>query len=330
MENNSDTTKSSQKKISVDRLKEVVSYIQYKYKDEYKTQTLIANKIEFTRNNLSSALKGDEKYLTEGLADKIVVAFPEISKDWLLTGNGSMLVPQIEEVVPEEEEEEESYLRTERNKYGLSLQDIHEYTKISVKDLRLYDSGEEEMPKKVRRTLEGFFERVELEYENRDEDEEKERTEIPILITNEMSKDVLVPYYDVDFAGGWSSEELFAQHKPSFFITIPDFKRAELACNLIGNSISQRIKSGSIIGLRKVNDWQTYFPTNEVYAVVTRNNLRTVKLVRRAKEKGFIELVPAPLPEYNDPPYQTETVPQDYIIEFYQVVATAIVERIAY
>ena len=199
-----------------------------------------------------------------------------------------------------------------------------------MKDLRLYDSGEEEMPKKVRRTLEGFFERVELEYENRDEDEERERTEIPILITKEMSKDVLVPYYDVDFAGGWSSEELFSQYKPSFFITIPDFKRAELACNLIGNSISQRIKSGSIIGLRKVNDWQTYFPTNEVYAVVMRNNLRTVKLARRAKEKGFIELVPAPLPEYNDPPYQTETVPQDYIVEFYQVVATAIVERIAY
>ena len=263
------------------------------------------------------------------MANKIAAAFPEISKDWLLTGNGSMLIPQIEEVVPEEEEEE-SYLRTERNKYGLSLQDINEYTKISVKDLRLYDSGEEEIPKKVRRTLEGFFERVEMEYENRDEDEERERSETPILITDEMSKDVLVPYYDVDFAGGWSSEELFSQHKPSFFITIPDFKRAELACNLIGNSISQRIKSGSIIGLRKVNDWQTYFPTNEVYAVVTRNNLRTVKLVRRAEEKGFIELVPAPLPEYNDPPYQTETIPQDYIIEFYQVVATAIVERIAY
>ena len=326
MKNNSDTTKSSIKKIDVNRLNEVISYIQYKTK--YKTQTAIAEKIEFSRNNLSSATKGEDKYLTEGLADKIVAAFPEISKDWLLTGKGSMLITQIEEVVPEEEEE--SYLRTERNKYGLSLQDIHEHTQISVKDLSLYDSGEKEMPKKIRRILEGFFERVEFEYENRDEDEERERTEIPILITNEMSKDVLVPYYDVDFAGGWSSEELFTQHKPSFFITIPDFKRAELACNLIGNSISQRIKSGSIIGLRKVNDWQTYFPTNEVYAVVMQNNLRTVKLVRRAKEKGFIELVPAPLPEYNDPPYQTETVPQDYIVEFYQVVATAIVERIAY
>nr|DAY04375.1 MAG TPA: repressor protein [Caudoviricetes sp.] len=293
------------------------------------TVSELAQKAGYERaQSFYDVISGKTKNISPKMADKIVAVFPEISKDWLLTGNGSMLVPQIEEVVPEEEEE--SYLRTERNKYGLSLQDIHEHTQISVKDLSLYDSGEKEMSKKIRRILEWFFERVELEYENRDEDEERERTEIPILITNEMSKDVLVPYYDVDFAGGWNSDELFTQHKPSFFITIPDFKRAELACNLIGNSISQRIKSGSIIGLRKVNDWQTYFPTNEVYAVVMQNNLRTVKLVRRAKEKGFIELVPAPLPEYNDPPYQTETVPEDYIVEFYQVVATAIVERIAY
>jgi hypothetical protein len=323
MENNSNINIIDKK----NRLEKAVAYL--KGAQIIKNQKDISDTGIVSGESLTRALKGNEKYLTDNFLKKIAAKYG-FNIDWLLTGNGSMLVPQIEEVVPEEEEEEESYLRTERNKYGLSLQDIHEHTQISVKDLSLYDSGEKEMSKKIRRILEWFFERVELEYENRDEDEERERTEIPILITNEMSKDVLVPYYDVDFAGGWNSDELFTQHKPSFFITIPDFKRAELACNLIGNSISQRIKSGSIIGLRKVNDWQTYFPTNEVYAVVMQNNLRTVKLVRRAKEKGFIELVPAPLPEYNDPPYQTETIPQDYIIEFYQVVATAIVERIAY
>ena len=321
MKNNLDTQQNVKQSIPInDRFMEVLKHYNY---SGYK----ISQETNISQSQITH-IKSYRNKVSDDVMDELIKKFPEISKDWLLTGNGSMLVPQIEEVVPEEEEE--SYLRTERNKYGLSLQDIHEHTQISVKDLRLYDSGEEEIPKKVRRILEGFFEKVELEYENRDEDEERERTEIPILITNEMSKDVLVPYYDVDFAGGWNSDELFTQHKPSFFITIPDFKRAELACNLIGNSISQRIKSGSIIGLRKVNDWQTYFPTNEVYAVVMQNNLRTVKLVRRAKEKGFIELVPAPLPEYNDPPYQTETVPQDYIVEFYQVVATAIVERIAY
>ena len=290
------------------------------------TVSELAQKAGYERaQSFYDVISGKTKNISPKMADKIVAVFPEISKDWLLTGNGSMLVPQIEEVVPEEEEE--SYLRRERNKYGLSLQDIHEHTQISVKDLRLYDVGEKNIPKKVMRLLQSYFERVEEEYENEQDNENKD---IPILITEQYSPSVKVPYYNVDFAGGWSSEGLFSQYKPSFFITMPDFERAELACNLIGNSISQRIKSGSIIGLRKVNDWQTYFPTNEVYAVVLKNDLRTVKLVRRAKEKGFIELVPAPLPEYNDPPYQTEVVPQDYIIEFYQVVATAIVERIAY
>ena len=321
MKNNSDTQQNVKQSIPVnDRFLKVLKHYNY---SGYK----LSQETNISQSQITH-IKSYRNKVSDDVMEELLKKFPEISKDWLLTGKGSMIIPQIEEVVPEEEEE--SYLRTERNKYGLSLQDIHEHTQISVKDLSLYDSGEKEMPKKVRRILEGFFERVEFEYENRDEDEERERTEIPILITNEMSKDVLVPYYDVDFAGGWNSDELFTQHKPSFFITIPDFKRAELACNPIGNSISQRIKSGSIIGLRKVNDWQTYFPTNEVYAVVMQNNLRTVKLVRRAKEKGFIELVPAPLPEYNDPPYQTETVPEDYIVEFYQVVAIAIVERIAY
>ena len=122
MKNNSDTTKSSIKKIDVNRLKEALNYIQYK--TEYKTQTAIAGKIDFSRNNLSSAAKGEDKYLTEGLADKIAAAFPEISKDWLLTGNGSMLIPQIEEVVPEEEEEEDDlvlFLRDERKGYYITL-----------------------------------------------------------------------------------------------------------------------------------------------------------------------------------------------------------------
>lgn len=303
------------------------SYINIYLKEAFsklgKDQSEIVKDLGVSQPYVSSLMNG-KKSVGKNMAEKLVNLYG-FDKAKILTGEGSMLVPQIEEVVPEEEEE--SYLRTERNKYGLSLQDIHEHTQISVKDLRLYDVGEKNIPKKVMRLLQSYFERVEEEYENEQDNENKD---IPILITEQYSPSVKVPYYNVDFAGGWSSEGLFSQYKPSFFITMPDFERAELSCNLIGNSISQRIKSGSIIGLRKVNDWQTYFPTNEVYAVVLKNDLRTVKLVRRAKEKGFIELVPAPLPEYNDPPYQTEVVPQDYIIEFYQVVATAIVERIAY
>ena len=62
MKNNSDTTKSSIKKIDVNRLKEALNYIQYK--TEYKTQTAIAENKDFSRNNLSSAAIGEYKYIT--------------------------------------------------------------------------------------------------------------------------------------------------------------------------------------------------------------------------------------------------------------------------
>lgn len=41
--------------------------------------------------NLSSALRGDSRYLTDGLATKVCTNFIFINKDWLLTGEGEML-----------------------------------------------------------------------------------------------------------------------------------------------------------------------------------------------------------------------------------------------
>ena len=158
----------------------------------------------------------------------------------------------------------------------------------------------------------------------------EESSEIPILQTEMMLSSVKVPYYDVDFAGGWTSYELSTQTTPTFIISSPDFARAEFACNLIGNSISNRIKNGSIIGLRRIVDWQVYFPTNELYGVITKNDLRTVKIVKRSKKEGFLELIPDALPEFNNPPYEPEIIPIDYIVDFYQVVAYAFFERLAF
>ncbi|MEB3004139.1 hypothetical protein [Capnocytophaga sp. G2] len=297
------------------RLNEV--YIYLRKHTEYVSQTLLAQKIGESRSNFSAALNGNEKYITEGLIRKLVNTFPEISKDWLLQGKGEMLSP--------DEELEENYLRDQRKKYGLSLAEISEYTKIPLQNLKAYEYDEKRIPVKVQALLERFFERVEYEYENRNEDID---SQIPVLQTEQIISSVKVPYYDVDFAGGWTSMELFSQVKPSFIISSPDFARAEFACNLVGNSISRRIRSGSIIGLRKIEDWQVYFPTSELYAVVLKNNLRTVKIVKRSKKEGFLELIPDPLPEYNHPPYEMELVPMDYVIEFYQVVAYAFFERL--
>lgn len=314
MENNLDTTKSSIKKMA-DRLKKAVRYI--KGSTEYVNQSLIAEKIDFGRTNLSAALNGEEKYLKEGLIDKVVSAFPEINKDWLLTGNGEMLI---------EEDEEEPYLRAERNKYGLSLQRIQELTNLPLKTLKAYDNGSKEMPDDILEAFDNLFQRIENEYNECEE----ENTTIPVLITDDMVSNVKVPFYEVDFAGGFTSPEMFSEVKPSFVISSPSFSGADFACVLTGNSMSRRIKNGSVIGLKKINEWWEYFPTNEIYAIVTKNGLRTVKIVKRSSKSGYIDLIPDPLPEYNNPPYETETIRMEYIIGFYQVVAHAFFERMSF
>lgn len=261
---------------------------------------------------------GKTKNISPKMANNIVSAFPEINKDWLLTGNGEMLI--------EEEEEEEPYLRAERNKYGLSLQRIQELTNLPMKTLKAYDNGSKEMPDDILEAFDNLFQRIENEYNEREE----ENTTIPVLITDDMVSNVKVPFYEVDFAGGFTSPEMFSEVKPSFVISSPSFSGADFACVLTGNSMSRRIKNGSVIGLKKINEWWEYFPTNEIYAIVTKNGLRTVKIVKRSSKSGYIDLIPDPLPEYNNPPYETETIRMEYVIGFYQVVAHAFFERMSF
>ena len=90
------------------RLNEVFLYI--RKNTEYVNQTLFAQKIGEPRSNFSAALNGNEKYMTEGVVKKVVAAFPEIDKEWLLSGKGSMFVEN------DGYENDGQFLRTEREK----------------------------------------------------------------------------------------------------------------------------------------------------------------------------------------------------------------------
>ena len=267
-------------------------------------------------------IKNGRNEISADLANAITATFPQVSYQWLLTGNGEMLVQNT----PEEEPEEETYLRSERNRYSLSLQRIQELTNLPMKKLKAYDNGDENMPDDILEAFENLFQRIENEYNESDEQDDT----LPVLITDEMVSNVKVPFYEVDFTGGFTSPEMFSEVKPSFVISSPSFAGADFACVLIGNSMSRRIKNGSVIGLKKIEEWWEYFPTNEIYAVVTKNWLRTVKIVKRSKKEGYIDLIPDPLPEYNNPEYETETIRMDYVVGFYKVIAHAFFERMSF
>ena len=77
------------------RLQEVYEYLRRWY--DIHTQTDLANSLRYSRNAISLALNGNEKYLTDNLFQNICEVFPGVfNLDYLLTGNGDLLLEHQE------------------------------------------------------------------------------------------------------------------------------------------------------------------------------------------------------------------------------------------
>jgi len=77
----------------LDRLKKAISYL--KGNDTIFNQKDIVEKMSVNKSSVSSALKGNEKYLTDSFLMKFCNTFNLINYNWLITGKGSMLVETL-------------------------------------------------------------------------------------------------------------------------------------------------------------------------------------------------------------------------------------------
>ena len=182
-------------------------------------------------------------------------------------------------------------------------------------------TGEGEMIKMEGKSLDSNYAKIDGKWQVVQEEPENYN-----IVQEEKFKPV--PYYNVDFSGGWSSEDVFANVRPDFFINNPEFQRSDFACNLVGKSISSIIPDGAVVGFKVIDDWKTYFPQNELYGIITKNEFRTVKIVRRNKENNTLILVPAPSSEFSERFCTEEEIPEEYVIKFFQVIAYAFYERL--
>ena len=121
-----------------------------------------------------------------------------------------------------------------------------------------------------------------------------------------------VPYYDVDFIGGF--DEVFNDQtaNPELSITNGICPRAQLWCNITGHSMEPTISNGDIIALRQcsIDDIQY----GEIYAVVM-DSFRTVKMLRRSETPGMIRFVPV-----NTDDFDPQDFPVKRILKIYEVV----------
>lgn len=122
----------------------------------------------------------------------------------------------------------------------------------------------------------------------------------PITLATNNAKGM--PYYDVDFLGGfdllWNDQTAV----PAYYIDFQPYNRkGNMWCNITGDSMSPRINSGDKICIREINKEDIIF--GEIYALVIGEDysLRTVKWITRSPEEGMLRLVPENKePRYGD------------------------------
>lgn len=124
-----------------------------------------------------------------------------------------------------------------------------------------------------------------------------------------------VPYYNVDFLGGFDVILNDQTLTPEFLIDFETYNRATCWCNITGHSMEPEITSGDIIALREVEDF-SFLPLGEIYAIVTTNGLRTVKRLGPSADPDKYSLVPA----NKSPEYGVQEIPKTMIARVYEVL----------
>ncbi|WP_235317826.1 S24 family peptidase [Porphyromonas gulae] len=123
------------------------------------------------------------------------------------------------------------------------------------------------------------------------------------------------PYYDVDFIGGFDLVLNDQTVTPAYNIDFAPYNRDGIIwCNITGRSMEPEIGNGDIIAIKEVHDWQQYISYGEIYAIVTDNDMRTVKRVRKGIHPESVLLVPT------NSDYDTQEIEKSVIHRVFSVL----------
>lgn len=124
-----------------------------------------------------------------------------------------------------------------------------------------------------------------------------------------------VPYYNVDFIGGFDIVLNDQTISPEYLIDFQKYNEATCWCNVTGHSMEPEITHGDIIALKKIED-KSFLPLGEVYAIVTTNGMRTIKRLGPSNDPKCYTLVPT----NKSPEYGIQELPKDMIEHIFQVL----------
>ena len=124
-----------------------------------------------------------------------------------------------------------------------------------------------------------------------------------------------VPYYNVDFICGFDLVLNDQSVTPEYLIDFQQYNEADCWCNVTGHSMEPEISNGDIIALKKIDDIR-FIPYGEIYAIVTTNDMRTIKRIGPSDDPSMYRLIPI----NQSPEYGEQDIPKDMVQIVFQVL----------
>lgn len=313
-----------------ERFKKAYEFL--RYEGVIKTQGDVAKAMKAGRTNISLALKGDESYLTDKFLTRFATAFKQISLNWLLYEEGQMNNVSTPEFKPENtpqilEGEADKDVIEEQRRMTKRIMELMRETSHIPKTFALEADIELSLfqlklaGKKVWsvadvhkicdtfRVRKGWL-----------VDGEGQKYRLPdevleaIPVRRSFDKNVGRPYYNVDFEMGYDLMVNDQTVNPDFMIDFATYNKADFWCNARGDSMFPTIANGDMIAIKEVKDPQSCLINDEIYAIVTKNGLRTIKRVRDNGET--ITLIP------DNKGYSEQTIKKELIMRVYKVMGS--------
>lgn len=209
------------------------------------------------------------------------------------------------------------------NVNNISAYELGKKSTISSSSVNKIFSGENKSPKiktllklvdDLEKLIAGSQSQYELkeEYRTKEYDTDKE-------INNQIKG---VPYYDVEFAAGFEDFTQSQAIQPTSYIQHPFFNGCDYVIRASGQSMAKVIKHGDAIGITKVEAWQEFLPFGEIYAVVTNDNFRMIKVITQGLKEDSYTLISKPTDNKKDdfPPQQ---IKKSHILSIFKVQAAS-------
>ena len=307
------------------------AFLFLKYEGVFKTQEEAGYMMGASRSNISQALKGKESVLTDNFLKRFARAYRQISLNWLLYEEGPMLTvtpnfkaentPSVLESGDEDKDVIEEQTKMTRRIMELIRESRHIPKTFALEadiELSLFQKklkGEAAWSvADVHKICDTFKIRKGWLMVGKGQKQRLPDEVLETIPARSYNIHVGVPYYNVDFSLGFDLLVNEQGVNPDYMIDFEPYNKADAWCNARGNSMSPTIANGDVIAIKEVRDPKSCLINDEIYAIVTTNDLRTIK---RIKDNGdTITLIP------DNKEYSEQTISKEMILKVYRVMGS--------